>query len=161
YHRHGLGQEDWEVWAAIEEQYTAGKTRMIGVSNVSAQQLTELCAKAKVKPMVVQNRCYAIMGWDQDVRKLCTTHGIIYQGFSLLTANTRVLADSLVRKVSSRLGVGAAQVIFRFAMQIGMIPLTGTTTEQHMKEDLRSEQLELTSDELSKIETVALVARDS
>ncbi|HRI40032.1 MAG TPA: aldo/keto reductase, partial [Nitrospira sp.] len=68
YSRRGLGAEDWEVWAAIESLYDAGKAKMIGVSNVSADQLTLLCSRAKHKPMVVQNRCYAAFGWDQAVR---------------------------------------------------------------------------------------------
>ena len=55
---------------------TSGKTKMIGISNVSAEQLTQLCAKAAHKPMVVQNRCYAALGWDKDVREICRTHGI-------------------------------------------------------------------------------------
>ena len=80
YYRRGLGKEDWEVWAAIEALYAVGKTRMIGVSNVSAEQLALLCEKARHKPMVVQNRCYAAFGWDQEVRALCRTHNLIYQG---------------------------------------------------------------------------------
>jgi diketogulonate reductase-like aldo/keto reductase len=87
YTRTGLSEQDWEVWAAIEEIYSQGKARVIGVSNVSAGQLFLLCSRAKVKPMVVQNRCYASMGWDREVREICRTHNIIYQGFSLLTAN--------------------------------------------------------------------------
>ena len=91
YQRLGLGKADWEVWAAIEGLYDSGKTSMIGISNVTAEQLTALCAQAKHKPMVVQNRCYAALGWDKDVRDICRSHGIIYQGFSLLTANREVL----------------------------------------------------------------------
>lgn len=154
YFRHGLGKEDWEVWAAIEELYRAGKARMIGVSNVGADQLAELCAKASTKPMVVQNRCYAIMGWDFDVRKICRDNKIIYQGFSLLTANTRVLAEPAVQAIAKRVGTGPAQVIFRFAMQIGMLPLTGTSNAQHMKEDLSVNQFELTDDEVDQIELI-------
>jgi aryl-alcohol dehydrogenase-like predicted oxidoreductase len=41
-------------------------------------------------------------------------------------------------------------------MQIGMLPLTGTTSEQHMKEDLQAEQLELSAEEIRRIETIAL-----
>ncbi|MDH3772279.1 MAG: aldo/keto reductase, partial [Nitrospirota bacterium] len=62
--RWGLNQADWDVWAAMEEYYRVGTTKMIGISNVQADQLQELCEKAAVKPMVVQNRCYAVMGWD-------------------------------------------------------------------------------------------------
>jgi len=154
--RRGLGEADWKVWAAMEGLYHSGKTKMIGISNVTAGQLAELCEQANVKPMVVQNRCFAALGWDNEVRDICQAHGIIYQGFSLLTANRRVLADPEIRTIAQRLGTGSAQVIFRFAMQIGMLPLTGTTSQQHMKEDLQAEQLALSTEEIQRIETIAL-----
>ncbi len=156
YSRRGLGNADREVWAAMEGLYRSGKTKMIGISNVTAEQLTQLCEQANVKPMVVQNRCYAALGWDKEVREICRAHGIIYQGFSLLTANGDVLADPEVRTIATRLGTGVAQVIFRFAMHIGMLPLTGTTSPQHMKEDLQAEQFALSTEEIQRIETIAL-----
>jgi len=156
YQRHGLGAADWEVWAAMEGLYQSGKTKMIGISNVTAEQLTLLCERAKHKPMVVQNRCYASMGWDQEVREICRSYNIIYQGFSLLTANREVLVDPGVRAIAQRLGAGVAQVIFRFAMLIGMLPLTGTTSPQHMKEDLLAEQFTLSPEDVRQIETIGL-----
>lgn len=156
YSRRGLGNADREVWGAMEGLYRSGKTKMIGISNVTAEQLTQLCEQANVKPMVVQNRCYAALGWDKEVREICRAHGIIYQGFSLLTANGAVLADPEVRTIATRLGTGVAQVIFRFAMHIGMLPLTGTTSPQHMKEDLQAEQFALSTEEIQRIETIAL-----
>jgi len=158
YTRQGLGTKDWQVWAAIEELYTSGKARMIGISNVTADQLAQLCAKATTKPMVVQNRCYAVQGWDQDVREICRAQGIIYQGFSLLTANTKVTAHPAVRAIAARLGTGVAQVIFRFAMQVGMLPLTGTTNAQHMKEDLQTEQFILSAEDVQLVEKIGLAA---
>ena len=152
----GLGDADWQVWAAMEELYQSGKTKMIGISNVGAAQLQELCEKATVRPMMVQNRCFAALGWDFHVRRICQAQGVIYQGFSLLTANPDVLADSAIRSMAQRVGAGPAQVIFRFAMQVGMLPLTGTTSARHMKEDLRSEQFELSAEELQQIEMIAL-----
>jgi diketogulonate reductase-like aldo/keto reductase len=156
FQRRGLRDADWEVWAAMESLYESGKTKIIGISNVTADQLTQLCEQANVKPMVAQNRCYATLGWDKEVRKICQTHGIIYQGFSLLTANRQVLADREIHSMAERLGAGPAQVIFRFAMQIGMLPLTGTTSRQHMKEDLQAERLALSSEDIERIETIAL-----
>jgi len=156
YQRQGLGAADWEVWAAIEGLYRLGKTKMIGISNVTAEQLTQLCARAAVKPMMVQNRCYAALGWDKDVREICRAHGIIYQGFSLLTANREVFADPDIRAIAQRLGTGLAQVVFRFAMQVGMLPLTGTTNTQHMKDDLHAEQLALTAEDMRLIESVGV-----
>ena len=156
YSRYGLGKADWEVWKAMEEINQTGKTKMIGVSNVTATQLTLLCEQADVKPMVVQNRCYAVLGWDKEVREICQAHNIIYQGFSLLTANREVLSDPEIWEIAKRLGTGPAQVIFRFAQQIGMLPLTGTSSEQHMKEDLEIEQFELSPTEVNHIELIAV-----
>ena len=155
--RRGLTPGDWEVWAAIEEQYQAKKTRIIGVSNVSSEQLSLLCSKAKVKPMVVQNRCFAVMGWDHHVREICREQGILYQGFSLLTANQEFLGAPRIRAAAARLKTGIAQIVFKFSMQIGMVPLTGTSDAQHMKEDLSVDALEpLTGEEMEAILTVGL-----
>ena len=156
YQRQGLGASDWEVWAAIEGLYRSGKTKMIGISNVTAEQLTQLCARAAVKPMMVQNRCYAALGWDKDVREICRVHGIIYQGFSLLTANQGIFAEPAIRAIAQRLGAGLAQVVFRFAMQVGMLSLTGTTNPQHMKEDLQAEQFTLTAEDMQVIEAIGM-----
>ncbi len=154
YGRRGLAKEDWDVWAAIESLYESGKTRMIGISNVSAAQLAALCAGAKHKPMVVQNRCYAALGWDQEVRAICRTHNVVYQGFSLLTANRDVFIQPEVRAMAARHATGVAQIVFRFAMQVGMLPLTGTTNPQHMREDLQCERFTLSDEEVRLIETL-------
>ncbi len=156
YSRRGLSQADWEVWGAMEALYRSGKTKMIGISNIAADQLAELCERAQVKPLMVQNRCFAALGWDMEIRELCRAHGVIYQGFSLLTANREVLLDPDIRAIAGRLNANPAQVVFRFAMQIGMLPLTGTTSEQHMKEDLEAEKLTLSPEEIQRIETIAL-----
>jgi diketogulonate reductase-like aldo/keto reductase len=156
FQRQGLGRADWEVWSAMERLCESRKTRMIGISNVTASQLAQLCEQATLKPMVVQNRCYAVLGWDMEVREICRDQRIIYQGFSLLTANRQVLADADVQAMARRLDTGPAQVIFRFAMQVGMLPLTGTTDERHMREDLTVERLSLSNAEVEYIETIAL-----
>ena len=156
FQRRGLGTADWEVWTAMEGLYRAGKTKMIGVSNITGAQLAQLCEQANVKPMVVQNRCFAAVGWDKAVREICRTNGIVYQGFSLLTANREVLGDPEIHAIATRINATVAQVIFRFAMLIGMLPLTGTTNQQHMKEDLQAGQFTLTDEEVQRIETIAL-----
>jgi len=106
--------------------------------------------------MIVQNRCFAAMGWDQEVRKVCHANNIIYQGFSLLTANPEVTANLVVRSIAKRLNATIAQVIFRFAMQIEMLPLTGTTNPQHMKEDLQAEQFTLSPEDIQQIGTSSI-----
>jgi diketogulonate reductase-like aldo/keto reductase len=88
--------------------------------------------------------------------EICRTHGIIYQGFSLLTANREMFADPEVRAMAAKYGVGLAQLVFRFAMQIGMLPLTGTTDPQHMKEDLQSDTFTIEPDDLRRLETIGI-----
>ena len=154
YSSRGLGNSDWEVWGALEEIHRSGRARIIGISNVKADQLDLLVTKARIKPMVVQNRCYANRGWDREVRKICRDHGITYQGFSLLTANRNVLRHPVVLSVAQRLGVHAEQVIFRFAMQVGMVPLTGTKDSVHMREDLGIFAIQLTREEVELIESI-------
>jgi diketogulonate reductase-like aldo/keto reductase len=150
----GLGREDWQVWGAIESIYKSGRAGMIGISNVNAMQLSALVEKASVKPMAVQNRCFANQGWDRNVRQICQQQGIMYQGFSLLTANPHVLYDPRVIAIAKRVGVDTPQVIFRFAIQAGMVPLTGTSSPDHMKQDLTVYDFELSSDEVTLIESI-------
>ena len=150
----GLGDEDWEVWSAIEDIFRSGRTGMIGVSNVNALQLAMLIERAEMKPSAVQNRCFANRGWDREVREICRANGIMYQGFSLLTANPYVLRHKDVLSIAQRLAVEPQQVVFRFAMQVGMVPLTGTTSFQHMKEDLKVYDIELSSTEVDRIESI-------
>ncbi len=134
--RDRLTSGDLSVWRAMEELQRSGKTRLIGASNVSLDQLVALHQQATIKPALVQNRCYASRGWDRDVRRFCAQNSIAYQGFSLLTANAQALRSTAVERISERVGRSPAQVIFRFALQAAMIPLTGSSSEQHLREDL-------------------------
>lgn len=134
--RFGLGDEDWEAWRAMEALHASGQARALGISNVSVDQLEALLKDAKVPPAFVQNRCYAARGWDRRVRELCTARKIRYQGFSLLTGNPDVVNGPVVAKIARRVARTPQQVIFRAAIDLGMLPLTGTTDPQHMREDL-------------------------
>ncbi|MBI1861734.1 MAG: aldo/keto reductase, partial [Deltaproteobacteria bacterium] len=113
-----------------------GRVRSIGISNVNYLQLEELLGIARVKPTWVQNRCFAMRGWDDTVRKICREAGILYQGFSLLTANPEVVMNTGVRQVAGKRGCTAPEVVFAYARSLGILPLTGTTDETHMRQDL-------------------------
>jgi diketogulonate reductase-like aldo/keto reductase len=119
---------------------------------VNAGQLAELYASASTKPAIVQNRCFAVTGWDRAVRRFCSERGILYQGFSLLTANREVLDHPRVREIAARTARTVPQVIFRFAVQVGMTALTGTTSRAHMAEDLSVYDFVLRPDEVQGIE---------
>lgn len=150
----GLSTVDRQVWRAMSALQQAGKTRLIGISNVSIAQLEGVCEFEGAKPAFVQNRCYARTGWDREVRDFCRANDIEYQGFSLLTANRRALAQPTIGRIMVRADRTLAQVVFRFALQSGMFPLTGTSDPVHLRQDLESFDFELSEDEMVTIERI-------
>ena len=143
--RPGLSQEDVEAWLALEELYNEGQVRAIGVSNFNYDQLSLLLNSPllTVKPHIAQIRTFAHMGWDDrtgGVRDLCQKHGILYEGYSLLTANRKALGGAPVVALASSRGETVQQVAIRFALQLGMVALTGTTDVLHMQQDLQVAQ---------------------
>ena len=152
--RNGLAPADWEAWRAMEAIHDSGRVRFIGVSNVTVEQLEQLCQQARIYPRFVQNRCYAARRWDGRVREFCAANGLVYQGFSLLTANREAMARSELARIAARHGRTISQIVFRFALQVGMVALTGTTKAAHMREDLEVFGFKLESAEIGRIESL-------
>jgi diketogulonate reductase-like aldo/keto reductase len=147
--------DDFETWQAMMKERDAGHTRLLGISNISLSQLQQMSRAHAEPPAFVQNRCYARLGWDREVRTFCREHNIIYQGFSLLTANVEVLRHPLVAGLAAQFNASPAQIIFTFARQVGMLPLTGTADSEHMKQDLESRFLELPQNAVNAVEAIA------
>ena len=151
----GWTDADSEVWGAMMKERDAGRARLLGVSNVSLRHLEQMAEEQSEAPAFVQNRCYARLGWDREVRLFCSERKIVYQGFSLLTANAEVLRHPVVTGLATRANATPAQVVFAFARAIGMLPLTGTSDAEHMKQDLASSGLELSAEAVVAIEGLA------
>ncbi len=152
---YGWTDADVEVWEAMTKGRDAGRTRLLGVSNVSLRHLEQMAQAHAEGPAFVQNRCYARFGWDRDVRLFCRERKIVYQGFSLLTANPEVLQHPLVIGLAERANATPAQVVFAFSREVGILPLTGTSDSEHMKQDLASVALTLSPDAVRAIESLA------
>jgi diketogulonate reductase-like aldo/keto reductase len=152
--RVGLGPADWAAWRAMEAIHDSGRARWLGASNVTLEQLQALCREARVAPRFVQNRCFAVRRWDRDVRQFCAANQIVYQGFSLLTANREALAHPELARIARAHARSVNQIIFRFALDVGMLPLTGTTSAVHMREDLDVFDFRLTPQEAERIESL-------
>jgi diketogulonate reductase-like aldo/keto reductase len=153
--RHGWTHEDAEVWEAMVRERVAGRTRMLGVSNVLLTHLEQIEAVHDELPAFVQNRCYARLGWDREIRLFCRERNIVYQGFSLLTANMHVLAHPAVTTLARQANATPAQIIFAFARAAGMLPLTGTTSADHMAQDLGSREITLPPRGVGEIESIS------
>ena len=152
--RHGLADEDWAAWEAMEDLFTQGKVKALGVSNMSAAQLQLLLSTCRINPRYIQNRCFARQGWDHAVRQICFTHGITYQGFSLLTANREVWESKALSQLADVYRCSPAEIIFSFALAVNILPLTGTSNPQHMKNDLRSRSDLLSAAHIKLIEGI-------
>jgi diketogulonate reductase-like aldo/keto reductase len=151
----GICSDDMAAWKAMEELHDSGKVCKLGISNVNFDQLAELFQRSRIRPMFVQNRCYAIQHWDRAIRLFCKDNGAVYQGFSLLTANRAIVSSPQLAAIAKRYARSPAQVVFRFAIQIGMLPLTGTSNVAHMRADLDVTEFSLTNAEIELIETLA------
>jgi len=149
-------EADSEVWQAMRKERDAGHTRLIGVSNVSLQHLEQMETLGAEAPAFVQNRCYAQLGWDREVRLFCQERKIVYQGFSLLTANVEVLRHPMVAELARGANATPPQVVFALARAVGMLPLTGTSDAKHMRQDLESAGLELSNDAVQAIQALAV-----
>jgi len=141
-----------KVWSAMEKIQKSGGAHQLGISNCyDLEQFEQLHAAANVKPAVVQNRFYQATEYDADLRQWCYDREIVYQSFWTLTANPHILSSSIVRTIAENYQKTEAQVFFRYLSQSGIVPLTGTCSVHHMKEDLSIFDFELCSDELRNV----------
>ncbi|KAF9241849.1 NADP-dependent oxidoreductase domain-containing protein [Melanogaster broomeanus] len=129
-----------EAWRALIAAQDAGTVRKIGVSNVYDVQILAALGELR-KVQVVQNRWYQGNKWDPAVWRYCKDNGIEYQSFWTLSGSPNLLAHQAVATMASRLDVTPAQVVFKLAQLHNIVPLTGTTNELHMQQDLAAEQI--------------------
>jgi len=150
---------DAEVWEAMRSERDAGRTLLLGVSNVSLRHLEQMARIHNEAPAFVQNRCFARLGWDREVRIFCQKRKIVYQGFSLLTANIEVLRHPAIAGIASQAHATPAQVVFAFSRAVGILPMTGTSDAEHMRQDLASRDLALSPDVVRSIEYLVATER--
>jgi len=142
-----------QVWQAMESIFHEAGAKQLGISNCyDLNQLEELYRTAEVKPAVLQNRFYADTNYDRSIRNFCKRQQIIYQSFWTLTANPKVLSHSTLQNLAAKYQRSAAQVFYRYLTQTGIIPLTGTSSVEHMRDDLAIFEFELTGDECAAVE---------
>ena len=158
--------ENYEAWAAMEHvmlEHEDSDLGVIGVSNFNVKQLKELInheAKVIYWPFVVQNRMSAKDKWDKEMRMLCKRKGIVYQGFSILTANRDVLNTKQIAMMAAKYKITKQQLLIRFGIQLGISVLVGATNVKHVEDDLlmvgpeAMEHVSLTKLEMDTIENI-------
>lgn len=137
-------EKTMRVWAEMEAIVDTGAVRLLGISNCYHLELLEaLWRSARVKPLIVQNRFYAQTRFDRAIRAFCVQHGMYYQSFWTLTANPGILAHRTIQDLASNYARSPAQILFRYLTQVGVVPLTGTTSPAHMREAIFDFELNL------------------
>lgn len=138
------------VWRTFEKIYRRGGIKAIGISNTyDLRTLKRLYESAVIKPSFLQNRFYQKSGYDKEIRKFCLENNIQYQSFWSLTANPHILSSPLVTKLVRKYDKTREQIFFRYLQSIGIVPLTGTTSQEHMTEDLMSHEITLDMSEIA------------
>ncbi|KAH9484878.1 Aldo-keto reductase family 1 member C13 [Psilocybe cubensis] len=129
-----------EAWRTLTQLQDEGKVRLIGVSNTYDVRI--LAALQRVRPVqVVQNRWYEGNDWDPKVLNYCKESGIMYQSFWTLSGSPSLLAHPSLLQIAKASKMTAPQTVYKIAQLEGIIPLSGTTDENHMRQDVSVEEL--------------------
>jgi diketogulonate reductase-like aldo/keto reductase len=124
-------QGNREAWRALEEAYEAGKLRAIGVSNFEREDIDNILASCKVKPMVNQilvhigNTPHDLIGYSQE-------HGLLVEAYSPI-AHGELLKNAQVREIADKYDASVPQLSIRYTLQLGLLPLPKTENPRHMK----------------------------
>jgi len=122
--------DDAEVWTAMAKERAAGRTRVLGVSNVSRRHLEQMAKTGAEAPAFVQNRCFARAGWTATSAPSAGNAESSTRG-SRSSPPTRRCCATRWSAASPPRGRHATQIVFRFALAVGMLPLTGTASAEH------------------------------
>ncbi|WWC89623.1 uncharacterized protein L201_004548 [Kwoniella dendrophila CBS 6074] len=119
-----------EQWAALENLVKQGKAKTIGVSNYGVKHLEQMEDYAKIKPAVNQIELHP---WCQQpsIVSYCQARNIALEAYSPLVQGTKA-SDPTLSKVAEETGKSWAQVLIRWSLQRGFIPLPKSDTKERI-----------------------------
>jgi len=135
-------QETLEAWRTLMHIQDSGQAKLIGISNAYDTRLLGALSRERHVD-VVQNRWHEGNGWDRQVTEFCREVGTEYQSFWTLTGSPGLLKHWAVRTLAEKGCLTPEQVVYAFAMKEGVVPISGTTSELHMEEDVAVQSVEL------------------
>ena len=139
------------AWRALEELYEAGKVRAIGVDNFTQDHLADFLFWNKVKPAVNLLECNHFFQ-REDERAYLEEQGVQMQAWSPLSAGQNDLFhNAILCEIGEAHGKTAAQVVLRWLIQRGIVPLVKSSNPQRMAENLNIFDFSLTEAEMEQI----------
>lgn len=145
----GVGVDLWEGLMRARQE---GLTRDIGVSNYSIEQIDELTRATGEVPAVNQIE-WSPFGWSPEMLDYCREAKILIQAYSPLTRTER-LNDERLNEIAGDYGRSPAQVLLRWALQLGVVPLPKANSPSHLEEDLQVFDFELGDEHMTELKNL-------
>lgn len=140
------------AWRALEDAYTAGKLRAIGVSNFRKPDLDNILSDCRVKPMVDQILLH-ISNTDLGLLDTCRTQDILVEAYSPI-AHGEALKNPMIAEMAAKYGVSAAQLCIRYVLELGAVALPKTADPEHMKANAAVD-FDITPDDMELLKKAA------
>ena len=156
-----INRRDWdkanaEAWRYMEDAYTEGKIRAIGVSNFQIEHLEALLKTATIRPMV--NQLFINPSdLEQDVVEYNKAHDILTEAYSPLGTGS-LLAVPQINDIAAKYDKSAAQVLVRWSLQHGFLPLPKSTHAERINQNAAVFDFELTDEEIAALDQLEGVA---
>src|SRR5689334_1223096 len=126
-----------DTWRAMERLVDEGLCRLIGLSDITLDELREIVAVARIKPAMIQVESHPYLP-EWELLEFCRQHGIVLQAFAALghAMKPNLLADPVITAIAERLHKTPAQVALAWAVQRGSAFLTTSTNPRRIEENL-------------------------
>lgn len=148
-------------WAALEDLVDKRVIRCLGVSNFAIDQIAELLKIAKIKPCLVQSN-YEPLRPARALQAFCKQNGIQFESYSTLggqygsTGKNPVLKHAAIVALAGAKQRSPAQIVLRWALQLGQTVVPRTANLEHMKENAALFDFDLSDYEISLIEALGV-----
>lgn len=148
---------DWarsnaETWRAFEKLYRDGRIKAIGISNFLPHHIDELLKTAEIVPMV--NQIEMQPGLNRDVeREYNQKHGILTEAWAPFQVG-EVLKDETVCRLAEKHQKSAAQIVLRWFLQKGVVPLPKSVTPERILGNIQIYDFELTADDMTAMDNI-------
>ena len=153
---HHPGTDDVKAYKAMEKYVAAGKIRSLGLSNYYVKELENFLPQVTIKPALVQNEIHPYYQ-ERGVVPFIQSKNIVVQSWYPLGGRgytKNLLNDKTLTQIANAHNVTPAQVILRWDLQRGIVPVVGSSNEKHIVENLDVFDFELTADEMKAIENL-------
>ena len=139
-------------WPALEEAFSAGGARAIGLSNYEREHVEAIRAVATVLPHVLQVEAHPFLP-NNALRTYAQGLGMVFEAWSPL-ARGRAITDPTLRAIGDELGVSAAQVTLRWAIDRGHVVFPKTLSRERMATNFDAFSFSLSPEQTARIDAL-------